>query len=65
MDGAAKQFSVAYDSGLIPMEFVNNIRKQYKLTLNWHWPQCQVGRYSMNYDVTGFLFKTPSCISDK
>ena len=33
LDGAARQFSGAYDSGLIPMEFVNSMRKQHKLIL--------------------------------
>lgn len=33
LDGAAKMFSEAYDSGTIPMEFVNNMRKQGKLIL--------------------------------
>ena len=33
LDGAAKQFSGAYDSGMIPMEFVNSMRRQHKLIL--------------------------------
>lgn len=33
LDGAAVQFSKAYDSGLIPMEFVNETRKQHKLIM--------------------------------
>ena len=33
LDGAAKMFSEGYDSGTIPMEFVNNMRKQGKLIL--------------------------------
>lgn len=33
LDGAAKQFSEAYDSGLIPMQFVNDMRKQGKLIM--------------------------------
>ena len=31
LDGSAKQFSEAFDSGMIPMEFVNHMRKQHKL----------------------------------
>jgi len=33
LDGAAKQFSDAYDSGLIPMEFVNSMRKKGSLIM--------------------------------
>lgn len=33
LDGAAKQFSDAYDAGLTPMEFVNKMRKDGKLIM--------------------------------
>lgn len=33
LDAAAKQFSEAYDSNLIPMEFVNSMRKKGKLIM--------------------------------
>lgn len=33
LDAAAKQFSEAYDSGQIPMEFVNDMRKKGKLIM--------------------------------
>lgn len=33
LDGAAKQFSEAYDKGLLPMEFVNEMRKKHKLIM--------------------------------
>ena len=33
LDNAAKQFSEAYDSGMIPMEFVNSMRKKGKLIM--------------------------------
>jgi ATP citrate (pro-S)-lyase len=33
LDGAAKQFSEAYDAGLTPMEFVNKMRKEGKLIM--------------------------------
>lgn len=33
LDGAARQFSEAYDSGLIPMEFVNSMRKKGQLIM--------------------------------
>lgn len=33
LDGSAQQFSKAYDSGMIPMEFVNTTRKQHKLIM--------------------------------
>jgi ATP citrate (pro-S)-lyase len=33
LDGAAKQFSEAYDAGLVPMEFVNKMRKEGKLIM--------------------------------
>ena len=33
LDGAAKQFSDAYDAGFIPMEFVNATRKEGKLIM--------------------------------
>nr|CAD7407331.1 unnamed protein product [Timema poppensis] len=33
LDGAAKQFSEAYDTGLIPMEFVNTMRKKGQLIM--------------------------------
>lgn len=33
LDGAARQFSEAYDSGLIPMEFVNSMRKKGQLVM--------------------------------
>ncbi|KAK7508656.1 hypothetical protein BaRGS_00000222 [Batillaria attramentaria] len=33
LDAAAKQFTDAYDSGLIPMEFVNDMRKKGKLIM--------------------------------
>ena len=33
LDAAAKQFSEAYDSGLIPMDFVNDMRKKGKLIM--------------------------------
>ncbi|XP_039287338.1 ATP-citrate synthase isoform X2 [Nilaparvata lugens] len=33
LDGAAKQFSEAYDSGLIPMDFVNTMRKKGQLIM--------------------------------
>ena len=31
LDGAVREFSQAYDSNMIPMEFVNSMRKQHKL----------------------------------
>ena len=31
LDGAAREFTQAYDSNMIPMEFVNSMRKQHKL----------------------------------
>lgn len=33
LDGAARQFSEAYDSGLHPMEFVNAMRKKGQLIM--------------------------------
>ncbi|XP_013786934.1 ATP-citrate synthase-like [Limulus polyphemus] len=33
LDGAAKQFSHGYDSGMIPMEFVNTMRKKGQLIM--------------------------------
>ena len=33
LDGAAKQFSKAYDAGLVPMEFVNQMRKEGSLIM--------------------------------
>ncbi|KAI3648822.1 hypothetical protein MP228_006676 [Amoeboaphelidium protococcarum] len=33
LDGAAEQFSAAYDQGLSPQEFVDSLRKQHKLIL--------------------------------
>ena len=33
LNGAAQQFSEAYESGMIPMEFVNHMRRQHKLIL--------------------------------
>jgi ATP citrate (pro-S)-lyase len=33
LDGAARQFSEAYDSGIIPHEFVNQTRKQGQLIM--------------------------------
>ncbi|CAM1321921.1 ACLY (predicted) [Pycnogonum litorale] len=33
LDGAAKQFSEAYDAGMIPMDFVNTMRKKGKLIM--------------------------------
>ena len=33
LDGAAKMFTEAYDSNMIPMEFVNSMRKQHKLIM--------------------------------
>ena len=33
MDGAARQFSEAFDKGLIPMDFVNQMRKEGKLIM--------------------------------
>ena len=33
MDGAARQFSEAYDAGLAPMEFVNKMRKEGTLIM--------------------------------
>jgi hypothetical protein len=33
LDGAAKQFSEAYDAGLNPMDFVNKMRKEGKLIM--------------------------------
>jgi ATP citrate (pro-S)-lyase len=33
LDGAAKQFSEAYDAGLSPMDFVNKMRKEGKLIM--------------------------------
>jgi len=33
LNGAAKQFSEAYDAGLIPMEFVNDMRKKGQLIM--------------------------------
>lgn len=33
LDGAAKQFSEAYDAGLTPMDFVNKMRKEGKLIM--------------------------------
>ena len=31
LDGAARHFTEGYDSGLIPMEFVNSMRRQHLL----------------------------------
>jgi citrate synthase len=33
LDGAARQFSEAYDAGLHPMEFVNSMRKKGQLIM--------------------------------
>ncbi len=33
LDDAAKQFSAAYDAGLHPADFVNNMRKEGKLLM--------------------------------
>jgi len=33
LDAAAKEFSEAYDTGLIPMEFVNTMRKKGQLIM--------------------------------
>ena len=33
LDGAARMFSEAYDSNMIPMEFVNTMRKEHKLIM--------------------------------
>jgi citrate synthase len=33
LDGAAKQFSEGYDAGMIPMEFVNTMRKKGQLIM--------------------------------
>ena len=33
LDGAARQFSEAYDANMIPMEFVNSMRKQHRLIM--------------------------------
>jgi len=33
LDGAAREFSDAYDTGLIPMEFVNSMRKKGQLIM--------------------------------
>ena len=33
LDGAAQQFREAYDSNMLPMEFVNSMRKQHKLIM--------------------------------
>ena len=33
LDGAARQFTEAYDGGLIPMEFVNSMRKKGQLIM--------------------------------
>lgn len=33
MDAAAKMFSKAFDSGIIPMEFVNKMKKEGKLIM--------------------------------
>ena len=33
LDGAAKQFSEAYDGNMIPMEFVNTMRKKGQLIM--------------------------------
>jgi len=33
LDGAAKQFSEAFDKGMLPNEFVNDMRKQHKLIM--------------------------------
>ena len=33
LDGSAKQFTEAYDTGLIPMEFVNSMRKKGELIM--------------------------------
>lgn len=33
LDGAARQFTEAYDAGLIPMEMVNSMRKKGQLIM--------------------------------
>ena len=33
LDAAAKQFSKAFDSGMLPMEFVNKMKKEGKLIM--------------------------------
>ena len=43
LDGAAREFSQAYDPDMIPMEFVNSMRKQHKLIPGINWTQDQIG----------------------
>jgi len=55
LDGAAKMFSEAYDSGTIPMEFVNNMRKQGKLILGiGHRIKSVSGQFSCLYSCVNF-----------
>lgn len=56
LDGAAEEFSKAFDKGLSPREFVDTMRKENKLSMfdpteqkvsvnrysPWYWPPCQV-----------------------
>ena len=44
MNGAAKQFSEAYDTGLHPMEFVNEMRKKGQLIMGIGHRVKSVGR---------------------
>lgn len=46
MDAAAKQFSKAFDSGMLPMEFVNKMKKDGKLIMGIGHRVKSVGRFN-------------------
>ena len=54
MDAAAKEFSEAYDAGMIPMEFVNSMRKKGQLIMGIGHRVKSVYAYAFNIVLTFF-----------
>lgn len=51
MDAAAKQFSKAFDSGMLPMEFVNKMKKDGKLIMGIGHRVKSVSKHSVQYEI--------------
>lgn len=52
MDAAAKQFSKAFDSGMLPMEFVNKMKKDGKLIMGIGHRVKSVSTWVLRYCVS-------------
>lgn len=62
LDAAAKQFSKAFDSGMLPMEFVNKMKKDGKLIMGIGHRVKSVSAAEEINTFCHFLKETFSCL---